>query len=84
MTPDPHWLDNPINVRRLWRGFLGVLALTVVVELVIVLHPHFAVDALFGFHAWFGFLSCVLMIAGAKLLAHWLKRPDAYYGSKDD
>jgi hypothetical protein len=75
-----HWLDRPANVRRLWRGFLLVLALTVLAEAAITLHPHFAVESIFGFAAWFGFAACAAMIFAAKGLALWLKRPERYYG----
>ncbi|MDH4181311.1 MAG: hypothetical protein OEV46_04820 [Betaproteobacteria bacterium] len=78
--PEPHWLDRPGNVRLIWRGFIVVLALTVMVEPLVDLHPHFAVEALFGFHAWFGLLSCAAMIVGAKALGALLKRRDSYYG----
>jgi hypothetical protein len=81
---DPHWLDEPRNVKRLWRGFLVVLALTVLAELLLELHPHFDVEAVFGFNAWFGFLACAAMIVVAKILAVALKRPDTYYGEHDD
>jgi predicted lipid-binding transport protein (Tim44 family) len=74
-----HWLDHPRNVKRLWRGFLGVLALTVLAGLVIPLHPQFAIEALFGFSAWFGFGACAAMIVVARGLALLLKRPDSYY-----
>lgn len=76
---DKSWLDEPRNVKRLWRGFIGVLALTVAAELVVALHPHFAIESIFAFHAWFGFLACVAMIVGAKALALLLKRPDTHY-----
>lgn len=79
-----HWLDHPRNVKRLWHGFLFVLALTVLAELLVHLHPHFAIDAVFGFHAWFGFAACAAMIGVAKALALLLKRPDSYYGGRDD
>lgn len=79
-----HWLDEPRNVKRLWRGFLVVLALTVLAELVVQLHPHFAVESVFGFSAWFGFLACTAMIVVAKALALLLKRADTYYGKRDD
>jgi hypothetical protein len=84
MKHEPHWLDEPRNVKRLWRGFLVVLALTVLAQLVVRLHPHFDVESVFGFHAWFGFLACAAMIVVAKLLALLLKRPDTYYGKRDD
>ena len=84
MDDKPHWLDEARNVRRLWRGFLVVLALTVLVELFVPLHPHFGIESVFGFHAGFGFLACAAMIVVAKLLALLLKRPDSYYGKRDD
>lgn len=83
---DKHWLDDPAHVKLLWRGFLFVLALTVAAELVVHLHPHFGVESIFAFSAWFGFGACAAMIAVAKLLALVLKRPDTYYeqGQRDD
>jgi uncharacterized membrane protein YcjF (UPF0283 family) len=81
---EKHWLDNPRNVKRLWRLFLAVLAATVLVELAIPLHPHFEVEALFGFHAWYGFAACAAMILVAKGLGLLLKRPDTYYAADGD
>ncbi|MCC7082299.1 MAG: hypothetical protein IT530_16640 [Burkholderiales bacterium] len=74
-----HWLDDARNVKRLWRGFLALLVMLVIAELVVEPHPHFQPDALFGFHAWYGFLACAVMIAIAKLLGSVLKRSDTYY-----
>ncbi|MBK7459060.1 MAG: hypothetical protein IPJ42_11770 [Betaproteobacteria bacterium] len=71
-------------MKLLWRGFLVVLALTVVAELFVHLHPHFEIESVFGFSAWFGFGACAAMIAVAKGLALVLKRPDTYYGRHDD
>lgn len=84
MKQEPHWLDDPRNVKRLWRGFLVVLALTVAAEWLIHLHPHFGVDSLFGFNAGFGFIACAAMIVVAKALALLLKRPDSYYDEPHD
>ncbi len=84
MDQQPHWLDQPRNVKRLWRGFLFVLMLTVAAELLLDLHPHFEIDAIFGFSAWFGFMACAAMIVVAKALALVLKRPDSYYGRRND
>ncbi len=84
MNDKPHWLDQPHNVRLLWRGFLLVLALTLLAELFVPLHPHFAIESVFGFNAWFGFLVCIAMIVGAKGLALLLKRRDNYYGKRDE
>jgi hypothetical protein len=80
MDSKPHWLDDPRNVKKLWRGFLLVLVLTVAAQALVSLHPHFDVESVFGFNAWFGFGACAAMIVAAKLLALLLKRPDTYYG----
>ena len=74
-----HWLDEPRNVRLLWRAFLVVLALTVGAEVLVDLHPHFAIERVFGFNAWYGLLACAVMIGVAKALGVVLKRPDDYY-----
>jgi hypothetical protein len=81
---DRHWLDDPQHVRLVWRGFLIVLVLTVLAELAVSLHPHFAIESLFAFHAWFGFGACAVMIGLAKGLALLLKRPDTYYDESAD
>lgn len=78
-----HWLDNPLNVRKLWRGFLVVLALTVIAGAFADLHPHFEIESWFGFNAAYGFITCLLMIVGAKALGLILKKPDNYY-AKDE
>ena len=82
--PKTHWLDQPSNVKTLWRGFLVVLALTLLAEFLVPLHPAFPIESLFGFSAAFGFIACALMIVGAKVLGFLIKRPDSYYTKKDD
>ena len=75
-----HWLVRPKTIRYLWIGSAGVLAITVLLQLVIDIKGHFTVDSYFGFFAAFGFLSCVAMVVVAKLLGIFLKRRDDYYG----
>ncbi len=84
MNSRDHWLDEPRNVQRLWRGFLALLALTVLAELAVTLHPHFAVESLPAFHAAHGFLACAAMIVVAKAIGMLLKRPDTYYKADDE
>lgn len=76
---DRHWLTRPRNVRRLWSAFIAVLALTLAAEPLVTQHPYFGIDGIFGFHAWFGFAACAVLILGSKLLGVALKRKDAYY-----
>jgi hypothetical protein len=76
---DDHWLTRPRTIRLLWIVFIAVLAVTVLLDLVIEPHPHFGLDGTFGFAAWYGFLSCVILVAFSKALGFILKRPDDYY-----
>lgn len=41
-------------------------------------------DIGFGFYAWFGFGSCVVLIVAALALGKVLKRKDDYYDLPDD
>ena len=56
------------TIRRLWIVFVVVLAATVLADLVVEHHPYFGLDGTFGFGAWFGFVSCVVLIVFAKAL----------------
>jgi membrane protease YdiL (CAAX protease family) len=76
---DDHWLARPATIRRLWQAFIAILALTVVVELAIDAHPHFALERWFGFYALYGFLACAALILIAKGLGVVFKRRDDYY-----
>ncbi len=82
MTEPKHWLVRPETIRKLWIGGIAVLAITVIAEFFIELHPYFAVEGSFGFHAWFGLVGCVAMVVSSKILAIMLKRRDTYYEPK--
>jgi hypothetical protein len=79
MPQDDHWLVKPSTIRLLWIVFITILTVTVLLDLVIEPHPHFGLDGTFGFAAWYGFLSCVVLVAFSKALGFILKRPDDYY-----
>ena len=74
-----HWLYRPESRRPLWCGFLLILGLTVIAQLVIHVHGHFGFDEWFGFHAIYGLATCAIMVIFAKLLGVLLKRPEDYY-----
>jgi hypothetical protein len=77
---DDHWLARETTIRRLWIVFIVVLAALVALD--VTRHEaHFTLEAIFGFGAWFGFLSCVALIVFAKALGVFLKRPDTHYDS---
>ena len=77
---DP-WLVRPSSIRLLWVVFLVVLALTIVPDFFIDHHAEFGIEGTPGFFAWYGFITCVIMVVGAKALGVLLKRKDTYYDS---
>jgi len=74
-----HWLVRPRTIRRLWAGFVVLLALTVFAQAVVPIKSYFGIDGWLSFAAAFGFLSCVFMVLLAKALGALLKRKDDYY-----
>lgn len=79
-APPPHWLVRRSTIRLLWGIFLLILAATVAADFWLTeSHALFGLDGSFGFYAWYGFGTCVLMVVGAKLLGFVLKRKDTYY-----
>lgn len=74
-----HWMVRPDTIRKIWIGSLVVLALTIVAEFFVERGSKFGIDGIFGFGAWFGFFSCVVLVIGSKALGAILKRPDTYY-----
>lgn len=79
MAEQDHWLVRPATIRKLWIGFIVVLVLTVAAQFFIELHPHFEAEGWFGFYAGYGFIVCVAMVVGAKVLGMVLKRKETYY-----
>jgi len=74
-----HWLVRKATIRLLWRIFIAILAITVLMDFGVEHHPHFGIEGTVGFGAWFGFATCAALILGAKALGVFLKRPDTYY-----
>lgn len=79
-----HWLTRPETIRKLWWFFIIVLAMTVAAEFFVAHEAYFGIDGTFGFNAWYGFLTCAVMILIAKLIGLVLKRPDTYYEERHD
>lgn len=76
---DP-WLARPSSIRLMWWIFVGLLIVLGLADAGVKQYNHFGVEGIFGFGAWFGFLSAFIMVIIAKVLAALLKRPDDYYG----
>lgn len=76
---DDNWLVRPSTIRLLWIVSMAVLAVTVLADLLIDRKGKFGIDGTIGFYAWYGFLSCVVLVASAKGLGVLLRRKDTYY-----
>ena len=79
-----HWLTRPNTIRKLWFLMFAILFFSIVIQLFFPVYGHFEIEKSFGFAAWFGFITCVLMIVIAKVLGFLIKRPDNYYESNQD
>lgn len=65
--------------RRAWMALIALLILSLAAEMAVSRHPHFGLDAVFGFYAWFAAAACVLLVIVAKVIGVFLKRRDTYY-----
>lgn len=74
-----HWLVRPGTIRLLWVVFLFILALVVIAGLFMDVHAWFRLDGSFAFNAWYGFVTCIVMIVIAKLVGRLLHRKEDYY-----
>lgn len=77
---DDPWLVRPTTIELLWKIFAAALGLSVLADLFVHHHSSFGVDGTFGFGAWFGFVSCGVLVLVAKGVSLLLQRPDHYYG----
>ncbi len=83
MTPKPdekkYWLDDRRNVDRLVYGFYVVCAVIFAIDVFVPKHGPFAIEHLFGFYGWYGFVSCVALVLMAKVLRRMVMRGEDYY-----
>ena len=83
MTGKTRWLDNPENVKKLIRGFIGVCVALFLVDFVYERHGVHPWEWLYGFYAIFGFTVYVGLVLIAKWLRTFLMRSEDYYDSDD-
>ena len=79
MSEGKHWLVRRRSIRVLWIVFVAVLAVLAVGDVFVYGHPYFGLDGTFAFYAWYGLLTCVVMILLAKAMGVLLNRKDTYY-----
>jgi hypothetical protein len=73
------WLDQPQNVSKLYWALWIACGLLLLVEPLIHKHGEVAVEDWFGFHGWFSFVGCVVLVLLALALRRILMRPEDYY-----
>lgn len=62
-------LKDTLPRGRLWRALLLALLAVLIGGLFVESHPHFGIDAVPGFNAWFPMLSAVALVFLARALA---------------
>jgi hypothetical protein len=81
------YLEDPVRLTRMKRGFYAILAAIFVSEAVAAVsdllykdEPHFAFENWPAWGSLYGLVSCVLIIVVSKLLGKvWLMRRENYY-----
>jgi hypothetical protein len=75
----PGMWDKKKNVERFLRVFYAICTLLVVLDFVVHRHIYHPWEALFGFHAWYGFAACWILVVIAKQMRRVLMRSEDYY-----
>ena len=73
------WFDKKKNLILFLRIFYASLALLLVLDFFVVKHAAFGFDGVPNFFAAYGFISCVLLVLGAKVLRMFVKKDEDYY-----
>jgi hypothetical protein len=80
MANNGGWLERPGTIKMLKIAFGIVLAVLTGLDFVVHRHAEFSWGDFPGFYVFFGFLSCVVIIAVSKILGKlWLTRGEDYY-----
>ncbi|ANM32100.1 hypothetical protein ABI59_05575 [Acidobacteria bacterium Mor1] len=74
----------PPIVRRIIWILVAVSAVSVLVEVLPYhKHGHYPIETSFGFHAWYGFVCCFMLVVVAAQMRKVLMRPEDYYDDED-
>lgn len=74
-----YFFDNPKNVKRLTHALYVACGLSVLAEFFIHLHPEHPLESIFNFYSIYGFIMCIVLVVGAKLLRVFMMRKEDYY-----
>ncbi len=73
------WFDKRGNLILFLRIFYASLVVLLVLDFFVAKHPVFGFDGAPDFFAVYGFISCVLLVLGAKVLRTFMKKDEDYY-----
>lgn len=77
---DPSWFERPENIRKMIIALCVVCVVVLVAELFYENpHPHFDLEKVFGFHAWYGFAAFILIVFLGWVLRQCVGRKEDYY-----
>ncbi len=84
MNEPPRFLDRPVNQKRIRWTFYALCAVLAGLDLVIHRHAEHPWEGLFGFHAIYGFVACVVLVLAAKQMRRALMRREDYYEGRPE
>ncbi|MBH67927.1 MAG: hypothetical protein CMM58_06210 [Rhodospirillaceae bacterium] len=76
-----YWLDDRGNVKLIIYALYIVCAGLFIADFFYHKHVMFEIDSWFGFYAIYGFVMCVGLVLGAKILRTLIMRSEDYYDS---
>lgn len=78
------FFDKPVTVKFVLITLYVLCAIVFGLEFLIDRHGGHPWEELFGFHALYGFVVCVILVLIAKELRKILRRSEGYYDREDD
>ena len=79
MSERTHCFDNPQNLKRLLRVLYVICAGLFLIDLLVQRYVTYDWESFPGFHAFYGFIACVLLVLVAKQLRRIVMRDESYY-----
>lgn len=72
-------LDSPHTVKQILRVFYVICGALFALDLLLSRHTIHMLEAIPGFYAIFGFVSCVALVVAARWMRTFLLRDENYY-----
>jgi hypothetical protein len=74
-----HLFDNPRNVKRAIYALFAVCAVSFIADYFVHRHIDHPWEILFGFHAIYGFVACIILVLVATQMRKILMRKEDHY-----